>query len=115
MNQVYSYLLTNMNFKGNEVRASKVAQELGMTERDLRYQTAEIQKGNGNFKINFNNEGIYLCGIEELKQLRTRSINAIRREVEKIKEFDRILNLENQLRMNYDLIDLEIKKYGNIG
>jgi len=113
MNEVYTHLLMNLHFKGNEVRASEVAEALGMTDRDLRYQTAEIQKGNGSFKVNFNTNGIYLCGIEEIKQLRTRAINAIHREVEKIKEYDRILNLENQLKMNYDLVTLEINKYGN--
>lgn len=112
MNDVYKFLLMNQNFKGNETKASDVAEALGITDRDFRYQTAEIQKASGGFKVNFNNSGVYLCGIEELKQLRQRAIRAIKREVEKVREFDRALNQENQVRMNYDLIDYEIQKYG---
>ena len=110
MNAVYRYLLFNEHFKNKPVSRLRVCHDIGITEREFRYQTAEIQ-AEAAYKINFNTSGVYLCGLEEIQQLRTRAINAIKREVVKIKEYDRILNNEGQTTITEDL-EIVVKRYG---
>ena len=110
MNAVYRYLFEGGHFKGTEIKRTTVCEHLGINEREFRYQTADIQQ-HANYKINYNGNGVYLCGIEEIRTLRQRSINAIKREVAKVKEFDKILGNEGQVAIDGNL-ELYIKTYG---
>lgn len=110
MNEVYRYLLNGQHFKGNEIKRIDVCMELGINDREFRYQTADIQ-AHANYKVNYNGNGVYLCGIEEIQTLRQRAIAGIRREVAKVKEFDKILGLEGQVSID-DNLELYIKTYG---
>jgi hypothetical protein len=110
MNAVYRHLLLGQHFKGNEIKRLDVCEALNINDREFRYQTADIQ-AHASYKINYNSNGVYLCGIEELQKLRQRAINGIRREVAKVKEFDKILGLEGQVSID-DNLELYIKTYG---
>lgn len=110
MNQVYRYLLKHEHFQRNPIKRLDVCEALNISERDFRYQTAEIAQADRPFKVNFNSKGVYLAGFEELLKLRTRAINAIKREVVKVKQIDKVLNREGQVALSNEL-ELIIERY----
>lgn len=110
-NLVYMYLLRGEHFKGNEIKRTKVCEDIGITEREFRKLTAHIQEQRWQFKVNFNSKGVYLVGIMEIEKLRNRAIRSIEREMKKIKEFDRILDCEGQVKITENL-ELVVERYG---
>ena len=114
MNQVYLYLLEHDHFVDNPIKRLDVCEALNITERDFRYQTADIAQADRAFKVNFNNKGVYLVGVEELEHLRNRAIRAIKREVAKVKQIDKALNREGQVAISENL-ELIVERYDNEG
>ena len=114
MNAVYRYMLIHNHFKDNPVPRATICAALNITERDFRYQTADIAQADRAFKVNFNNKGVYLVGVEELEHLRNRAIRAIKREVAKVKQIDKALNREGQVAISENL-ELIVERYDNEG
>lgn len=85
--------------KANAVKQKLLQDDLGI---DRRYIRAEIEKINNdertNVLINFCNDGIYIVKtVDEIRNLKSRAVRAIERNVKRFKKCDMILATNRQL------------------
>lgn len=98
--RVYDYLKEHHTGRENGIKRSVLAQLLGLTERELRRITREINTSNELEKLVSTTHSCYICGNkEECEKSIRNTYNVAIAQFKKAKQMEKKVGLNNQLKI----------------